>query len=94
MYNVLFTETSAAAIKQLHPDLKKAAKKAVNELKENPYCGKELQREFSGYYSYRFMRYRIVYKPDTQKRNIKIFIVCHREDVYENFSEYLRNTIK
>ena len=94
MYKVRFLKTAALAVKRLHPDIKKAAKLAVQELAENPYIGKELQHELSGYHSHRFLRYRIVYKPDTQEKIIEIFLVNHRKDVYEIFSEYLKNATK
>jgi len=90
MYKVRFSKTAALAVKHLHPDLKKAAKITVQGLAKNPYIGKELQHELSGYHSHRFLRYRIVYKPDARNKIIDILIVNHRKDVYEIFSEYLR----
>ncbi len=94
MYRARFTEVAASAISLLHPDLKKAAKQALQEIKENPYVGKELQHELAGYYSHRFFRYRMVYKPDTQAKIIDIYIVSHRKDAYVKFSELLRNETK
>ncbi len=54
--------------KQLNPEIKKAAKAALKELAENPYLGKELQTELSGFWSYRFLRYRIVFKLTLRKK--------------------------
>jgi mRNA-degrading endonuclease RelE of RelBE toxin-antitoxin system len=94
MYKIRFSKTTALTIKHLHPDLKKAAKAAVQELAENPYIGKEFQHELSGYYSHRFRRYRIVYKHDNREKIIDIYIVIHRKDVYELFSEYIKTNRK
>lgn len=90
MYRVRFSKTAADTVKHLHPDIKKAAKKAVGKLAQNPHIGKELQHELSGYFSYRFLRYRIVYKPDRRGKVVDIFTIHHRKDVYEIFSDYLK----
>ena len=89
MYKVVFLQAAAEAVKIFHPDIKKAAKKAIQELAENPSLGKELQHEFAGFRSYRFMRYRIVYRPYTQDKNIVIYIIGHRRDIYETLGNHL-----
>jgi mRNA interferase RelE/StbE len=61
----------------------------AKELAQNPYLGKELQAELSGFWSYRFQRYRIVFKADTQKKIIIVWAIGHRRDIYETMSEHV-----
>lgn len=88
-YQVKITAFASNAAKKLSPEIKKAAKAALRDLAENPYLGKELQAELSGFWSYRFMRYRIVFKADSQKKIIIVFLIGHRRDIYETMSEHI-----
>lgn len=90
-YQVKITAFANNAAKRLNPEIKKAAKAALKELAENPYLGKELQTELSGFWSYRFLRYRIVYKADTQKKIIIVWAIGHRRDIYETISEHVQS---
>lgn len=54
----------------------------LTELKEDPFLGKPLSREFSGKFSYRFGVYRIIYKVNKQDQIIEILSVGHRASVY------------
>lgn len=70
------------------------ARGALKELSGNPYPGKELQEELSGFWTYRVLRYRIVFKTDTLKKIIVVWGIGHRRDVYETLSEHLWSTTK
>ncbi|MCK5229610.1 MAG: type II toxin-antitoxin system RelE/ParE family toxin [Desulfobulbaceae bacterium] len=74
--------------KKFSPEIKKAAKAALKELAKNPYPGKELQAELSGFRSYKFLRYRIIFKADTQKKTIIVWAIGHRRDIYEAFGDH------
>jgi len=87
VYAVKLTRTVAERITSLHPDIKKQLKVAVKEISNEPYAGKELQEELSGFLSYRFKRYRIIYQVNEQENNLTIVMFGHRRDVYELFSE-------
>ena len=89
VYQVKITAFANDAAKKLSPEIKKAAKAALRDLAENPYLGKELQSELSGYWSCRFLRYRIVYKADTQKKILIVYAIGRRRDIYETLSEHL-----
>lgn len=57
----------------------------VGPLVEAPErVGKPLQRELAGYYSARRGAYRIVYRPDTEARVVRVVRLEHRADVYRN----------
>jgi len=58
-------------------------------LSKNPELGKELQTELSGFKSYRFMRYRIVYKVDSKNKNVVVWAIGHRRDIYESLGNNL-----
>ena len=73
------------------PEIRKAAKAALWELAQNPCLGKELQAELSGFRSYRFMRYRIVYKVDAVNKQVIVWAIGHRRDIYENLGDNLLN---
>lgn len=88
-YHVKITTFANNAAKKLSPEIKKAAKAALKDLAENPYLGKELQTELSGFWSYRFLRYRIVFKVDAQKKNLIVWAIGHRRDIYETMSEHI-----
>jgi mRNA interferase RelE/StbE len=88
-YPVKITAYANATAKNFSPEIKKAAKTALKELAENPNLGKELQAELSGFRSYRFMRYRIVYKMDPGNRFVVVWAIGHRRDIYESLGEQL-----
>ena len=86
-YAVKFTRTVAQKVSTLHPDIKKYLKAALRELSSEPYSGKALQEELSGFLSYRFLRYRLIYQVHDLDKTIIVFMFGHRRDVYELFSE-------
>ena len=88
-YQVKLTTNASAIAKKLPPEIKKDAKDAIRRIAENPDLGKELQAEFTGFRSYRFMRYRIVYKVTPEKKIVVVWAIGHRRDIYENFSEQI-----
>ncbi len=90
-YKLLYSETSFKQIKKIHPHLKHVIKSKIEQIRENPYIGKFLQRELSGYLSLRINRYRIIYKILEDKQVIQIYYVGHRRDIYEIFGEEIKN---
>ncbi len=88
-YQVKITPFAISAAKKFSPEVKKTAKAAMKELAHNPYLGKELQAELSGFWSYKFLRYRIVFKINTTKRVIVIWAIGHRRDIYETLGDHL-----
>jgi hypothetical protein len=45
--------------------------------------------ELSGFWSLRFLRRRIVYSVDIQKKIIIVWAVGHRREIYGAFNEYM-----
>lgn len=81
-FQVKVTSNANEAGKKLDPDIRKAAKAALKELALNPYLGKELQAELSGFWSMRFLRYRINYRIDVSQKIIVVWAVGHRRDIW------------
>ena len=86
-YRLLYSKTARRLISKLNPEIKPIVRSRLDKLKKDPFLGKRLQRELSGYRSLRTGRYRIVYKVDEEEKNIQIHYVGHRRDVYELISE-------
>ncbi|MCF6186806.1 MAG: type II toxin-antitoxin system RelE/ParE family toxin [Desulfobulbaceae bacterium] len=89
IYQVKLTFFVNRVAKTFNPGVKKSAKAALKELAEDPFLGKELQAELSGFRSYKFQRYRIIFKTNTREKIIIVWAIGHQRDIYETFSEHL-----
>ena len=89
VYAVKFTRTVADKVADIHPDIKKTLRRAIKEIAGDPYSGKELQEELFGFLTYRFKRYRIIYQVDEDDKVVMVYMIGHRRDVYELFSELI-----
>ena len=89
-FRLSYSETSLNQIKKLHPYLKPIVKAKIEYISANPFMGKLLEKELSGYLSFRAKRYRIIYKVEEDTKTIKIHYIGHRKDIYEAFGEQLR----
>ena len=87
-YRLVYSQTSRDLIRNIHPDLKSIIRLRIKELVENPYSGKRLEKELSGYLSLRAKRFRILYKIQEKNQTIEIHYVGHRKDIYQLFKEY------
>ena len=86
-YKLLYSETSRKQIRKLHPQIKPVVKSKIEKLQENPFSGKWLEKELSGYLSMRAKRFRVIYKIKDNDQTIEIHYVGHRKDIYELFKE-------
>ena len=84
-YRLLYSETSRNQIKKLSPEIKPVIRSRLDKLRKKPFSGKRLERELSGYRSFRARRYRIIYKLNEDTGIIEIHYVGHRKDIYELF---------
>lgn len=87
---MIYSATSSKQIKKLHPHLKPIVKARIEQISSDPYIGKLLERELSGYLSFRAKRYRIIYKVQEATKTIEIHYIGHRKDIYETFGDQLR----
>jgi mRNA interferase RelE/StbE len=86
-YQLLYSETSRKQIRKLHPQIKPVVKSKIEKLQENPFSGKWLEKELSGYLSMRAKRFRVIYKIRDNDQTVEIHYVGHRKDIYELFKE-------
>jgi len=86
-YSLVYSETSHRLIQNLHPDLKSIIRARLKKIANNPYEGKQLVKELSGYFSSRAKRYRIIYKIEEENQIVQIYYVGHRKDIYQLFKE-------
>ena len=86
-YQLLYSETSRKQIRKLHPQIKPVVKSKIEKLQENPFSGKWLEKELSGYLSMQAKRFQIIYKIRDNDQTVEIHYVGHRKDIYELFRE-------
>ncbi len=89
MYRIEYSETSRNQIRTLDPFIKPIIKRRIEELKDNPFLGKQLERQLAGYYSYKARRFRIIYKIVPHAMTLQIHYVGHRKDIYELVAELI-----
>jgi len=88
-WKVVYSQTSREQAQALNPFIKPIVKRRIEETWGDPFLGKPLERELSGYYSYRVKRFRIIYKIDVAGKSVQIHYIGHRRDIYELFKEVL-----
>jgi len=86
-YQLLYSKTSRDQIKKLHPDIKSIIHNRLKTIAKKPYIGKRLERDLSGYFSFRASRFRIIYKIREEKQIIEVHYVGHRRDIYDLLKE-------
>ena len=89
-FKLIYSETSLNQIKKLNPHLKPIIKAKIEYISANPFMGKLLEKELSGYLSFRAKRYRIIYKVQEDIKTIEIHYIGHRSDIYQTFADQLR----
>mgnify|MGYP001564869285 CR=1 FL=1 len=75
-------------VKTLNPVIKPNIKAEIERLAYDPYKGKELLEELSGFRSLAIGKYRLIYRFEEPHR-IDVCYVGHRRDIYERFREML-----
>ena len=88
-WKMRFTPESSRLMSKLHPENKRLIKQALTDLLQNPYKGKDLQEELSGFKSLRLKQYRIIYDINEEKKFIQIYNIGPRRDVYEQLKRLL-----
>ena len=88
-WKMQFTPEAAHLLSKLHPENKKHIKKAMIELQQNPYAGRDLREELFGFKSLRIKRYRNIYNLKEEEYLLRIYYLGQRSDVYEQFRQML-----
>lgn len=80
-YGLRVPDEVAELVRCLHPQLKAGIKAALKNILDDPACGKALKDELDGLRSYRFKRFRIIYKIAAE--GIAIVAIGPRRYIYE-----------
>jgi len=88
-WKLRFTPEAARLLSKIHPENKKYIKKALKELRQNPYTGKDLQEELFGFISLRIKKYRIIYDIREDEYLLRIYYIGQRSNVYEQFRQMI-----
>ncbi|MCL4390248.1 MAG: type II toxin-antitoxin system RelE/ParE family toxin [Patescibacteria group bacterium] len=57
---------------------------ALKELEDDPFSGKALTRELTGYFTYKIGQFRLIYKINAKDWVVEIISAGHRAIVYNN----------
>ena len=93
-FGMRYTPEASRLLSKLHPVNKKLLRAALEDLRNNPYAGSDLQEELYGYKSFKLKRYRVLSNINEEKHTIQIFHIGHRKDVYEQFHRLLTDLKK
>ena len=88
MYSVKLTPTAGLMLRDLHPTIRKQLKSILKELYQNPRLGKKLQNELADFRLLKMKRYRAIYQIDHQKKEVIIYAIGHRRNIYEIIAGY------
>jgi mRNA interferase RelE/StbE len=58
-------------------------------LREDPFLGKALERELTGYYSLRTKKFRVIYRLDHPGKTVQIHYLGYRRDIYDLFKKLI-----
>jgi mRNA-degrading endonuclease RelE of RelBE toxin-antitoxin system len=89
-YGLTYAAICRRQMLRLPPLLRPLVKRAIEQFAKEPYAGKRLERELSGYLSIRAKRYRVIYRIDENARTVEIHYLGHRKDIYEVFADEIR----
>jgi mRNA-degrading endonuclease RelE of RelBE toxin-antitoxin system len=80
-YSLVTTEEPQDFLRHLPPALKKKIKQALQDIVENPSCGKALQDELKGLFSYKVGQVRIIYR--VHDHSIHLITIGPRKTIYQ-----------
>jgi len=75
-------------IRQVPPELKRKLRAALEDILDDPTCGKALKEELEGYWTLRVGRTRIIYRRAGD--NVEIIAIGPRETIYEEAARQIR----
>lgn len=94
-YQIFYSPDSVKDIGRLDKRQKDLIRKVILKVSQFPLIGKPLRDEFSGFYSQRTSRFRIIYTINNEKQRIDIHRIGLRKegskkDIYKLFEKYIR----
>lgn len=83
IYKLRVPDSLVVVVRRMHPDLKRKVKASLGAISRDPHAGKPLREEFEGLRSFRFGRFRIVYRIIGQETTVDIIAIGPRANIYE-----------
>ena len=93
-YKVVLTDFVRSQLSHYSPALKLKLREALDKLSEAPYSGKPLKDELEGFWRYRVLRYRILYKVDGKRIEVLVLGIGRRDGVYDWFLKWVAENEK
>lgn len=81
-YGVVLPKKAQKDLQRVDSRYRRRICAALEALGSDPYCGKKLEGEFRGYFSYRVWPYRIIYTLQEDHLIVLIIRIGHRQGVY------------
>lgn len=82
MYKIKVSPKAQSQLKKLKVQYRLSLSLVIEDLKEDPFIGKPLIRNFKGKYSYRVGVYRIIYRINTKENLVEVISAGHRSTIY------------
>ena len=93
-WRLAITPKVQAALRTFPPKTRRYIREALQEICEDPWIGKPLRDELSGFQSFRARRFRLVYQIRRETITVMVIGVGHRRTIYEEVTaEICRSTI-
>ena len=83
IYTIQLSSKSQKFLDNLDAEIRKTIYSVLDEIKEDPYRGKPLRGNLSGIWSWRFSKYRVLYRIIEEKIEIFVIDIGLRKKVYE-----------
>ncbi len=86
-YVLRYTPEAKNKIAHLPPPLKQTLRTSLEQLQLNPWLGKPLQRDLTGFRSLRVGSHRVIYQIDEDHRHIHVLTLGARKTIYEDLKK-------
>lgn len=82
-WRLVITPRVQESLRTFPPETKRIVRRALEELVKNPWIGKLLRDDLTGFHSLRAKRFRIVYKMERRVVTVVVVGIGPRERIYE-----------
>ncbi len=90
-WHLIITPKVQNALRTIHPEIKYSIREAFDDIVHDPWIGKPLRDELSGFLSFRTRRFRIVYRIKRELITIVVVGVGPRKTIYEELAAEIRS---
>ena len=88
-WRLIITPKVQEALRKFSPGTKQYIRRALDDIREDPWVGKSLRDELLGFYSFRTRRFRIVYQIQRSTITVVVIGIGPRETIYKQVAEGL-----